>query len=222
MKPETNTSAGVQQLIDRLQREGLAKAQVEAEAVLEDARRTATDMIEQARQEAEQIVAAARDEAERTRRNGEEAVRLAGRDAILRLTEELQRGFERKLGQLVDRQLSDHDFLRQLLLAVAGRAVPNDADRHLKVLLSGEMLDASDREVHGDPTAADELNQYVRSLMGESLREGMTLGIAGDLAPGVRVQVVEDDLEIELTNETLTDLMLKHLSPRFRALIDRP
>lgn len=220
MKPESTTSAGVQQLIDRLQQDGLAKGQAEADAILGQARREAVEILEQARQEADQIVAAARHEAERTRLNGQEAVRLAGRDAILRLTEELRLDFERKLGKLVDHQLRDHDFLRKLLLAIAGEAVPQDGARHLHVLLSGQLTE-HERPDDDDPARQD-VEHFVRSLLGEALREGLSFGTAPDLEPGLRVQVVDDNLEIDLTSETLTDLLLKHLSPRFRELIDRP
>jgi hypothetical protein len=44
--------------------------------------------------------------------------------------------------------------------------------------------------------------------------------VADDNVPGVRVQIVDDDLEIDLTAETLTHLLQQHLSPRFRNLIE--
>ena len=103
MQPITTTSSGVQQLIDRLHQEGVAKGKTEADEIITAARQQAMEILDQAQKEANEILAAARHEADRTRSSGEEAVRLAGRDAILHLTEELLEDFERKLKRLVGR-----------------------------------------------------------------------------------------------------------------------
>ena len=72
---------------------------------------------------------------------GEEAVRLAGRDAILSLTEELRASFEETLQRFVRDSLEDPTFLRQLILQIAGVAVPSDKDAELNVLLLGDISD---------------------------------------------------------------------------------
>ena len=51
------------------------------------------------------------------------------------------------------------------------------------------------------------------------LREGVELIPADDVHGGVRVQVVEDDLEIDLTSEAISRLLLRHMLPRFRNLL---
>ena len=43
---------------------------------------------------------------------------------------------------------------------------------------------------------------------------------ASDVHGGARVQVVGDDLEIDLSDEAVSALILRHLLPRFRAILE--
>ena len=90
MNHEESSSSGVQELIERLHEEGLSKGQDQAEQLISKAREQAAEILEKAKSEADKILAAAISEAQQTRIAGEEAVRLAGRDTILRLNEELR------------------------------------------------------------------------------------------------------------------------------------
>lgn len=216
MSSNPTESAGVQQLIDRLHEEGVSKGQAEAEALVAAARQQAAKILDQANQEAETILNSAKVQAEQTRINGEEAIRLAGRDAILRLTEELREDFVRKLRSLVGHTLKDREFLKRLILEIARGGLPESQEQPLKVLLLTERgVDQQSVE-----RERQELEEFVRSLSGEALRDGLTFEVDENDTPGVRVQVVGEELEIDLTTETLTHLLLKHLSPRFRAIME--
>ncbi|MGI9473926.1 MAG: hypothetical protein ACR2NZ_20450, partial [Rubripirellula sp.] len=118
MNSDTNESAGVQQLIDRLHQEGVDKGKEQADDMLVSARRQAMELLDNARHEAEELLANARNEAEQTRSSGEEAVRLAGRDAILSLTEDLRLDCERKLKNLVGHTLQDRELLKSMILEI--------------------------------------------------------------------------------------------------------
>ncbi|WP_166823046.1 hypothetical protein [Thalassoroseus pseudoceratinae] len=217
MNSNPTESAGVQKLIDRLHQEGVSKGQSEADALLSAAREQAAEILEQAKQEAESILNAAREQAEQTRINGEGAIRLAGRDASLRLTEELRADFVRKLQSLVGHTLKDREFLKSLILEIARHSLPeSEKPQPLKVWVLMER----DVAHESADDARQELDEFVRSLSGEALRDGLTFKVDEHDSVGVRVQVVDDELEIDLTTETLTELLLQHLSPRFRAIME--
>jgi len=219
---ESTTSTGVQQLIDRLQSEGVRKGQAEADAVVTAARAQAMKILDEARQEADQLVKSAQQEADRTRNNGEEAVRLAGRDAILHLTEELRKDFERKLQKLVGHTLKDTEFLKQLILEVARRAMPEDEKSNMKVLLPADQVTNEDLSQKKEKLPKDSLAKFVLSLGGAAVRDGLTFAVADSDVPGIRVQIVDDDLQIDLTTDTLTHFLLQHLTPRFQVMMQQP
>lgn len=213
MDNENNEASGVQQLIDRLHQEGVDKGRTGAEMLLAEARKEAASILDDANQQAEAIRKSAQTDADQMKSKGEEAVRLAGRDAILSLTEELRASFEETLQRFVGDSLEDPKFLRQLIMQIAGVSVPSDKDAELNVLLLGDISDGESSK------AGKALNDLASSLLGQSLRDGLTFEVADSDVPGVRVQVVDQQLEIDLTTDTLTHLLLKHLSPRIRAIV---
>ena len=63
------------------------------------------------------------------------------------------------------------------------------------------------------------LMHFVLSMGGGMLRDGMTFGMADDGEAGVRVRLVDEDVQIDLTENALSQLLLRHMLPRFRALL---
>jgi V/A-type H+-transporting ATPase subunit E len=56
--------------------------------------------------------------------------------------------------------------------------------------------------------------------MKDILREGLDIGARDDQEAGIRIQLLDDDLEIDLTDRAIADLLLRHLVPRFRAMME--
>lgn len=201
-------AAGVDELIDRLKSDGVAKGQQQAEAIVADAKRQALSVLDTARQEADQIVAKAKQEAERAEQTGRQALQLASRDVLLKLRESFQLQFRNRLAKLVQQQLDDRQLLGKLILEVAGKARPDEAAGRAELLLPAEAAD-------NDP-----LHSYVAGLTAEMLREGVDFGVGDDIDAGLRVRLTDQDVEIELTDEALAAFLERFLVPRFRQIMD--
>jgi V/A-type H+-transporting ATPase subunit E len=221
MANDTTQSSGVQELIDRLREEGVAKGQGEADSLITEARKQSMTILDDAQREAEEILAKARAEAESIVENGNEGLRLASRDVILKLREAFHSEFENRVQQLVGFTLKDRKFLEQLILEVAREATPEDPTKRLNVLLpEGEV---TEEELAAEVADVKEgsLAAFVLGLAADVLREGLSFGVSDDPSPGVRVQIVEDDVQLELTDETITALLLQYMAPRFRAILEK-
>jgi len=212
-------SSGVDELIQRLREQGVAEGQSQADELLEQTRRRAEQRLDDARREAEDIVAKAREEARQTREAGEEAVRLAVRDAILTLKSELAEHFADRVRRLVTRELQDQGFLQQLIREVAGRAAP-PADASARILLPKDYVGLEELRRHPEEAKGGTLSSFVVTITKEILREGVEVGAASDVDAGIRIALKDEDLEIDLTDKAVTDLLLRHLAPRFRALME--
>ena len=57
------------------------------------------------------------------------------------------------------------------------------------------------------------------SIAANLLREGVRFEVADDIDAGLLVRLVDDAMVIDFTDETVTALLLEHLQPRFRALL---
>ena len=217
---EKERSSGVQELIDRLREKGVDEGQQEADQLLADARRRATETLDKARQEAVEILRNAKEEADGIRAAGEEALRLAGRDTLLALKEEISEQFGSQVRRLVSHCLCDEQFIERLILEIAGRAVPKDSQQPMELLLPEEMVPPE--EVRGQAKGVKEgtLSHFVLALAGDMIREGVTFGVAADNTPGVTVRLVEEDVEITFNEKAIAEFLLRHLLPRFRAMMD--
>lgn len=220
MATDTKQSSGVQELIDRLRDEGVSAGQSEADALLTEARKQSMTILDDAKREAEQLLADARAEAQKVEENGNEALRLASRDVILKLKESFHEEFQGRVRKLVAYDLKDRDFLKKLILEVAGRAMPADAGSGLQVLLPADEV--TPEELSGSVADVKEgtLGHFVLGLAADVLREGLTFGVSDEAAAGVRVQLTDSDVEVELTEETVTALLMQFMVPRFRAILE--
>ena len=51
------------------------------------------------------------------------------------------------------------------------------------------------------------------------LREGVDLKPSEDMSGGIRIQMVGEDLEIDLSEKAISELLLEFLLPRYRAIL---
>jgi V/A-type H+/Na+-transporting ATPase subunit E len=214
----TAESAGVESLIGRLRDEGITQGRTQAEALVTAAQQQAAEIVATAQREAEAMLARANEEAGKLKAAGEDAIRLAMRDTILALEGDLLKGFTDRLHRLVKGVLADSAFLQRLILEVAGRVAPTGAQR-AEVLLPAELVSLEDLQSKPEEATPGTLMHFVLSLGGGMLREGMSFGVSEDGEAGIRVRLVDEDVQIDVTESAISQLLLRHMLPRFRALL---
>jgi len=210
-------SAGVESLIGRLRDEGITQGRTQAEALVTAAQQQAADLVATAQREAEAILTRAKEEAGKLKAAGEDAIRLAMRDTILAVEGDLLKEFGDRLRRLVKGVLADPAFLQRLILEVAGRVAPTSAQAEL--LLPAELVSLEDLQSKPEEATPGTLMHFVLSLGGGMLRDGMRFGVSEDGEAGIRVRLVEEDVQIDVTESAISQLLLRHMLPRFRALL---
>ena len=214
----TVESAGVENLIGRLRDEGIAQGRSQADALVTAAQTQAADIVAAAQREADAILVKAKEEAGKLKAAGEDAIRLAMRDTILALEGDLLKEFVDRLRRLVKGVLADPAFLQRLILEVAGRVAPTGEQR-AEVLLPAELVSLEDLQRKPEEATPGSLMHFVLSLGGGMLREGMYCGVSEDGEAGIHVRLVEEDVQIDVTESAISQLLLRHMLPRFRALL---
>ena len=212
-------SSGVDELIGRLRQQGVEEGKAQAEALLAQTQRKAEQRLDDARREADELLRKAREEAKQTISAGEEAVRLAVRDAMLSLKAELVERFADRVRRLVTRELTDEDFMKQLILEIGGRSAPS-TEQKASLLLPRDVVGLEQLRRDPEEIKAGTLSHFVATATKEMLRDGLKIGARDDNSAGIRIQLKDEDLEIELTDRAVADLLLRHLVPRFRAIME--
>ena len=68
--------------------------------------------------------------------------------------------------------------------------------------------------------ADGELSRFVQALSEECFRKGVTFGQMGGRHGGLKIHLEDRAMTIDLTDEAVAALLLQHLQPRFRALLE--
>jgi len=214
-KQENSQGSGVQDLISRIRDQGVSAGQEEADRLLQEAREQAARIVHEAREEAETLKQTTDAQINADREAALEALKLAARDAGLELQGAVLQAFERQVQRLVSDTMMDTDFLKQLILVLAGHSVDEFVkDKDVRIFASNLLLgDDSDSELK------ERAERATLALSSDMLREGIELVPAQNVEGGVRVQVVDENLEIDLTSDAVSRLLLVHLLPRFRNLL---
>jgi len=212
-------SAGVDKLIDRLRDDGIAQGRSQAQALVTAAQKQASDIVATAQRQADSILVNAKEEAGKLKAAGEHAVALAMRDTILSLEGEVVKEFRNELVQLIKGLLADPAFLQRLILEVASKAAPASTGKRVELLLPAEIVSLEDLQRKPEQATPGTLMHFVLSLGGGMLREGISFGVTDDGEAGIRVRLVDDDVRIDLTESAISELLLRHMLPRFRALL---
>ncbi len=216
-------SMGVDALIERLRDEGVSAGRSKADGIVGEARAEAKRIVDDATAEAKQMLETAHRESDSYRAAGEQALKSAMRDANLEMRSTLMERFSSDVKRLVSNHLADHDVLKQVILEVTGQARDSAAlgdEDALEVILPEKIVGIE--ELRNDPEELQEgqLTGYVLGLTGEMLRKGVTLTASDDLEAGIRIHVPDRDITLDLSDEAVAELLLRHLQPRFRAVLE--
>jgi V/A-type H+-transporting ATPase subunit E len=110
------TSSGVESLIERLREQGVSAGQERAENIVLDAQKRAEWIIEEAELEAQQLIVEAKKQSDALRMSGEDALKLATRDALLKLRDTLLGSFSKEVKRVVGQKMEQDAFLERLIL----------------------------------------------------------------------------------------------------------
>jgi len=209
----SKSSSGVQELIQRIRDQGVGAAQEEADRLLAEAKQKAADIVSKAKAEADAEKARARQEIEAHRAASLDALQLAARDTVLDLKARVIERFEEFVNRIVVSATRDEQLVRNVVLVIAGRAAEEFVqDKDIEIRISKALL--------GEPTMEKEAKLSILGLSTEMLREGIELLPDESVEGGARVRLVEEKLEIDLSDKAVARLISQRLLPRFRSILE--
>lgn len=225
IKQDTSNHAsfGVDALIEKLRDKGVGEGQAESDRIIAEARQKATAIKKQAQLEADQIISETRKQTEALKSAGKDALELAARDAHLKLRELLMTRFSDEVRRLVGHIMEPQPFMEKLILQVAGRVRDEaglDKEDKLSIKLPENLIQIDDLRKNPEQLKEGTMAHFVLSVMASLFREGITFHPSGDVKKGLKVYLKDGDVEVDLTDEAITAVLLEHLQPRFRALLE--
>ncbi len=217
---DTKETYGVQELIDKLKNQGVSEGQKQAELIIKEAHYKASRILSQAQAEADKLLSEGRHQLEVERQSSHEAIKTAFRDTQLALRSKVREAFSSHLKRLVSLELKDKDFIKQLVLVIASLKADEIAQAsQVEILLPSKIFETDETGTHLNQEGKKRMQHLVLGITDGMLREGIELNSSTDVKGGIKVRLTGKDIELDLTDEAFSDLLLKYLLPRYREIV---
>ena len=190
----------LQQLLEKIQRDGVDKAKAEADKLLAEARAQAKAAVESAHAQAAKVKADARQDAEAFERRAEETMRQSARDTVLNVEKAVTNLFQRLLLKEVNAALSEKTELVARLAAEAVRAYLGE---------KGGV----------EVAAAAKLADVLRAALAAEAANGVTVVTDEATGTGFRIRLANGRVEHTFTGAAVAETLAKQLRPRLAALM---
>ena len=187
----------LQQLLEKIQRDGVDKANAEAQSIVDKAKKEAQSIVDKAKEEAAAATAKAEADAKAFGERANTTIKQAARDTVLEVRESVNRFFERLLAQDVKVALADN------AAALAADAV--------KALAAG-----ADAQV----AANAQLAEALRAQFAAGAAKGVTVVTDESVGTGFSVRLDGGRVEHDFSEKAITAALAKRLRPDLAKLVE--
>ena len=196
---ETNDK--IKKLAEKIHREGVEKANKEAERIIDEARKEAENIVNGAKEEAASILAGAKKQAEDFSQRMESEIRLSSQQALLNLKKEIGELIQAAvLKEPLKKAFNDQEFIRRLLETMVENWNPSGDDEELHVLLPEDQL--------------AEMETYFREKSASLMNNGLRLDEYQGPGKGLEIRPNNGHYKINLTDEAFELFLKEHFKPR--------
>lgn len=220
-------SRGVESLIERLKNDGVEAGRTEADKLIEEAKKESYRILNDARQEANKLITEATQKIQSEKQAALEALKLALRDLRLELRQQLINRFKEEVKRLIHKELDNESTMRQLILLFglnSAKELQEFKAKNIEIELPEKVLEFDKIRNNPKLLETDSLKQLVQGITSQMLKEELNFKIntenKGEVGIKVRILGEGQDVELDFSEDAMNALLLKHLQPRFRALLE--
>lgn len=195
----------LQSLLEKIQTEGVEKAEAQAASIVAAAEQTAAEKVAAAERAAAALLQQAEAEAAVLQVRAEQAVRQAARDVVLGVGQSVRETLERVLLGEVRAALSG-DFLTSFLEAlVRGFASSPEVVGGIEVLVAPEQV--------------ERLVAFAQQRLTDAVKGGLKISPNRDVQAGIRVMLSGGRIEHDFTDEAIEAAMSQMMRPALTKMV---
>ena len=194
----------LQELIDKIKKDGVATAEAEAAKVIEAAEKKAEGIVADAQAKAAEIIKNAKAETERMEKASEEAIVQAGRNMLLSFKDSLVAELD-GLIQAETEKAESKDVLAKLVPETVKACAKNSDASELSVLLSEKDL--------------KDLEKSLTAELKAEIAKGLEIKPDKTLSAGFRIGVNNGAAYYDYSAESLAEMFSAYLNPKVAALL---
>ncbi|MDR2079890.1 MAG: V-type ATP synthase subunit E [Treponema sp.] len=195
----------LQELIDKIKKDGIVSASEEASRLKSEAESDARRIVESARSEAEGIIAKAKADAERFEKAGVAALEQASRNLILAFKGEIEALLDKIIAFRVSASYGD-DALKAIIPELVKNWASKGADS-LDLILSEDSL--------------TKLRGYFTGQLAAEINKGVELKSGRNLGDGFRIASKDGSAYYDFSAESVAALLSAYLNPRLSEILKK-
>lgn len=195
----------LQSLLDRIQKDGVDRAEAEGQKMLAEARGRADRLVAEAETRARRTLAEAEERAAAFEARGRQALQQAARDTVLSVEEGIQRAFRGIVGRAVDRALTA-DTIREMLVRVVRSYIEREGD-----CAGISLLVPRERQA--------EIADFFMGEFQEAIHKGLNIQGDPQVLSGFRVAMADDRLYHDFSREAIVDALCQFLRPQLAEIM---
>jgi V/A-type H+-transporting ATPase subunit E len=193
----------VQELIDKIKKDGIDAASDEAAKIKMEAETEANSIIEAAKKEADGIITRGKQDAERSEKTGIAALEQASRNLVLVFKEEIQNLLNKLVAEQVVSNYGENvlkDILPEIIKGWAGKG-----ENNLAVILSESEL--------------EKIKGFFNEKLINELWKGIELKSSRKLSSGFHISNREGSVYYDFSAEAVAELLSAYLNPRLAEIL---
>ena len=194
----------LQELIDKIKKDGVTAAEKEAAKIIADADKKAAAIIKNAEEEAEQIKKDAMAETKRMQKASDEAIVQAGRNMLISFKDSIVAELDGLIQAETTKAVSK-DILAKLVPETVKIWAKNSDASELSVLLSEKDLKA--------------LENSLKTQLKAEIKKGLEIKPDKTLAAGFRIGVKNGAAFYDYSAESLAEMFAAYLNPKVAGLM---
>ena len=196
----------LQGLLDKIQSEGIAKAEAEKNAVIESAKAESAKIIENAKKEAAEIIRKAEENAEMSRTKGAAAIKQAARDVIIALRADMENRLKKLVADCLGEAMTP-ELMGKIILEMVKAYREKNPNGEATVELLLQQKDAA------------ALEKYLKSGVLKDLKANPSISVGGDFSSGLQLGFKGEDVFLDFSDDALTDVICAYVGPKLAASI---
>lgn len=192
----------LQNLLDKIKKEGVDKAENEAAGILDSAKAKSEDIVNKAGEEADRIIEKAKKDSESFEEKGRKSLEQAARDVII----SARTGIEKTLNSLIKAESAramDDETLSEMLLKV----------------VDAYCADSNNAEVLVNDEDVEKFKGFMLNKLSEDAQKGINVKPDGSVANGFRIMLKDRNIEHDLTDEAVSEALSRVLRPHIAELL---
>jgi len=191
----------LQGLLDRIQKDGIEKADTEASAILESAKAKAAELVKQAELQAAELTSKAKEEGKLFQQRSESAISQTARDVVLSVGDAITATLQGIVSAHVDNALKKEDFP-----AIVKQAVESYCkDESVEVIVSDSQK--------------EQVTAFFMQEMAEQIKSGLTIKGDKSVVSGFIVSMQDSGVYHDFTGATLTAAFCSLLRPQLAQIV---